>query len=217
MNSILSFVVLLVVLTVNTNAIFLVRPNGQLIFFRDQIEPMNYPAGVELCKSIGGQYPKLQSKDDVDELSEIVVNNMKKYGGVWIPLKEDDRGKLTWIDGSPFNTSLAKRVIDDVYGCMGPTCDLVFSAKTKTIFGTSRGVRTNVMCVISNFKGNEKAKKGVESLEIQIKDQDVEAAKYVLKFKQNVEELLDMEEARKQSHQGIQETLKKLRNLLNSN
>ena len=73
------------------------------------------------------------------------------------------------------------------------------------------------MCVISNFKGNEKGRQGLESLETQIKNQDVEAAKYVLKFKQNVGELLDMENARKQSRDRIQETLKKLRNLLNYN
>ena len=218
MNSILSFVVLLVFLTINTNAIFLIRSNGQLIFFHDQIESMNYSAGEEFCKSIGGQYPKLESKEDVDELSEIVIKYNKKWTGFWIPLKEDNQGKFTWTDGSSFDTSLAKRVIESGYECKGPKCHFLFSAKRKIILGTSTITHsTNAMCVISNFKGNEKARKGLESLETQIKNQDVEAAKYVLKFKQNVGELLDMEDARKQSRQKIQETLKQLRSLLNSN
>ena len=217
MNSILSFVVLLVFLTINTHAIFLVRPSGQLVFFHDQIKSINYAAGEEICKLIGGQYPKLESKEDVDELSEIVMKHKKIYSGFWIPLKEDDKLTFTWTDGSPYNTSLAKRVIENGNDCMGPKCRFLFDANKKNILGTSTTQTTNVMCVISNFKGNEQGRQGLESLETQIKNQDVEAAKYVLKFKQHVGELLDMEDARKQSRDGIQETLKKLRNLLRSN
>ena len=133
MNSILSFIVLVVFLTINTNAIFLVRSNGQLIFFHDQIESMNYAAGEEFCKSIGGQCPKLESKEDVDELSEIVIKYKKKFVGFWIPLKEDDKLTFTWADGSPYNTSLAKRVIEGQYDCMGPKCHFLFDANKKNI------------------------------------------------------------------------------------
>ena len=122
MNSILCFVVLAVFLTTNTNAIFLVCPNGQRIFFHDQIEDMSYSDGEKLCKAMGGQYPMLHTKQDIDELPEIVMKHKKRWSGFWIALKEDAQGTLTWADGSPFNTSLAQRVFESEHDCKGPEC-----------------------------------------------------------------------------------------------
>ena len=175
---------------------------------------MNYSAGDQFCKSIGGQYPKLESKQDVDELSDIVIKEDTKFSGFWIPLKEDDQGKFTWTDGSPFDTSLAKRVIESGRDCRGPKCHFLFSSTRKIILGVS-STTTNVMCVIS--KGNEKAKKELETLEADVMSLYTKVEMHAYKFKQHVSQLFDMEKTTKQSLEGIQETLKKFRNLLNSN
>ena len=184
---------------------------------------MTYPAGEEFCKSIGGQYPKLESKEDVDELSKIVLKYKKKWIGFWIPLKEDNQGKLTWTDGSPFDTSLAERVIESENDCKGPKCHFLFSAKRNIILGDKHFPKgtTNVMCVISDLTDSpgclEKSKKELESLEAEINAVDSQVAEHGLTIKQHVSQLSHIKNATKESLEGIQETLKKLKNQLISN
>ena len=180
---------------------------------------MTYSDGEKLCEAIGGQYPKLQSKEDVDELSEIVIKHKKKYVGFWIPLKEDAHGTFTWADGSPFDTSLAERVIESGYECKGPKCHLLFSANRKIILGMNGGA-TNVMCVISDFTDSpgdlEKSRKELESLETKITTLDTNVEMYALKVEQHVSRLFDMQNSTLESLKGIRETVKKLRSKLNA-
>ena len=219
MNSILSFVVLLVFLTLSANAIFHVRPNGQTIFFHDEIEAMSYLDGEKLCKAMGGQYPKLESKQDVDELSELVMKHRKRYTAFWIPLKEDAQGRFTWTDGSPYNTSLAKRVFESGSECRGTQCYFLLDARRKIILSDLNS-QSNVMCVISSFIGHpgdhEKSRKELESLESEVRSLYTNVEMQAFKFKKHVSQLFDMEKTTKQSLDGIQETLKKLRNLLSA-
>ena len=123
MNSILISIVLVTFIVVGANAIFHIRPNGQLIFFDNPIKFMSYSDGEKFCKSIGGQYPKFESKQDVDELSEIVLKHKKNLTGLWIPptlfptgywipLKQDVQRTFTWTDGSPYDRPLAKRAFE---------------------------------------------------------------------------------------------------------
>ena len=180
---------------------------------------MSYPDGEKFCKLHGGQYPKLESKEDIDELSEIVIKHKKKYVGFWIPLKEDAHGTFTWADGSPFDTSLAERVIESGYECKGPKCHLLFSANRKIILGMNGGA-TNVMCVISDFTDSpgdlEKSKKELESLEKEVMALDNNIDMHALKVEQHVSRLFNIQKSTLQSLKGIRETVKKLRSQLSA-
>ena len=180
---------------------------------------MSYSDGEKFCKLHGGQYPKLESKEDVDELSALVMKHKKRYTGFWIPLKEDDQGRFTWADGSPFDTSLAKRVITFPYKCKGPGCYFLFSADEKNIQGTS-GDKTNVMCVISDFTVSpgdlEKSRKELISLEKEIMALDTNVEMHALKVEQHVTRLFDIQKSTLQSLKAIRETVKKLRSQLSA-
>ena len=224
MNSVLSSAFLVIFLAFNANAIFHVRSNGQLIFFYDKIEAMSYSDGEKFCKLHGGQYPKLESKEDVDELSALVMKHKKKVSGYWIPLEEDDQGRFTWADGTPFDTSLAERVIETELECKGPKCHFLFDANRKLIIGekkfSNRFGKTNVMCVISDFTVSpgdlEKSRKEVESLETEITALDTNVEMHALKVEQHVSRLLDIQKSTLQSLKGIRETVKKLRSQLSA-
>ena len=221
MNSILTSVVLVTFIVVGANAVFHIRSNRQLIFYHDQIESMTYTAGEEFCKSIGGQYPKLESQQDVDELSEFVLKHYKKYTGFWIPLKEDAQGTFIWTDGSRYDTSVAKRVIEPGNDCKGPKCHFFFSTRKKVILSdTSETAQTSVMCVISHFTvspgGFEKGRKEFESLEKEIVALDTKVEMNDFKIKQHVNGLFEMGKSTRGSLQGIRETVKKLRSQLSA-
>ena len=180
---------------------------------------MSYPDGEKFCKLHGGQYPKLESKEDVDELSALVMKHKQRYTGFWIPLKEDAHGTFTWADGSPYNTSLAKRVITFPNRCKGPGCYFLLSVIDKNIQGTS-GDKTNVMCVISDFTDSpgdlEKGRKELESLETKITALDNNVEMHALKVEQHVSRLFNIQKSTVQSLKGIRETVKKLRSQLSA-
>ena len=220
MNSILTSVVLVTFIVVGANAVFHIRSNRQLIFFHDRIESMNYTAGEEFCKSIGGQYPKLESQQDVDELSEFLLKHNKRFVGFWIPLKEDAQGTFIWADGSRYNTSLAKRVIEKGSECKGPKCYFMLDSRRKIILSSSETQATNVMCVIPHFTvspgGLEKGRKEFELLEKEIVALDTKVEMNDFKIKQHVNGLFEMGKSTRGSLQGIRETVKKLRSQLSA-
>lgn len=180
---------LVVFLALNTEAIFVVRQNGQIILFTDEPHGITYADSEKMCKAIGGQFPKLESKQDMDELLDVAKKNAKSMLGFWISLKQDNSGKLFWADGSPLSASLPRR--QNQYECERNHCNYSVNPWWNGIVGeVNSDGKSNLMCVMS--KGIMQGKIELESLETEIKALDGQVAK-------------------------IQESFEELKNKLNSN
>lgn len=206
MNSVVSCSFLVVFVALNANANYLFRQNGQKLFYHEKF-PLTFSEGEAYCKSIGGNLPKLESTRDIKELSDIIMDNRHDFvSGFWLPLKENDDGRLVWADGSSFTPSLA--IIKKEIGCTRDKCHYFFEARDKQIYFTKHN--TNVLCVMP--KESEKDKKELDMLKKEIKALDDQVAKHALTIKKHVSQCLDTEQATNESLEGIQEIMKKLGN-----